>query len=348
MSEKFFNNKSNNDSIRKSANASCSGNSAAVCAVDTDSAAAYASDSYAPEAITSYNAASSESAAGAAVRERKRRIKPLSEQTFKNNFMFCAVMSNESICREFLEMILGIEVSHIEVCKEKCFIYNPVYKGVRLDVFVKGDDGKHYDIDLQVSETPIELRTRYYHSQMDMEMLETGEGYDELAESYVIFICDYDPLGYNKYVYTIQSCCEETDYSPYNDGIHTILLSTKGENESEIPSEILKFLKFVSADLKDSDKDFGSSFVRRLQDRVDEIRLSRIMNERYSAMIDYRKVWEKEAREEGLAEGKLEKLFSLYQKGILSYETVLNDCCESDSERASFMKMTKDPEVPKD
>ena len=236
-------------------------------------------------------------------RNSNHRIKPLSEQTFKNNFMFCAVMSSEDICREFLEMILGIEVSHIEVCKEKCFIYNPVYKGVRLDVFAKGEDGKHYDIDLQVSRTPIELRTRYYHSQMDMEMLETGEGYDELSESYVIFICDYDPLGYNKYVYTIHSRCEETGFTLYKDGIHTILLSTKGDNESEIPSEVLKFLRFVSSDLKDSEKDFGSSFVRRLQDRIYDIKRSRLMNERYSDMIDYRKVWEKEAREEGLAEG---------------------------------------------
>ena len=67
---------------------------------------------------------------------------------------------------------------------------------------------------------------------------------------------------------------------------------------------MLKFLRFVSSDLKDSEKDFGSSFVRRLQDRIYDIKRSRLMNERYSDMIDYRKVWEKEAREEGLAEGR--------------------------------------------
>lgn len=280
MSEKFLNNSSNNSS----------GN---------DPYSDHGSDSYSYSSLS----CNSDSNSCTAPSGRKHRIKPLSEQTFKNNFMFCAVMSNEDICREFLELILDIEVSRIEVCKEKCFIYNPVYKGVRLDVFAKGEDGKHYDIDLQVSRTPIELRTRYYHSQMDMEMLETGEGYDELSESYVIFICDYDPLRYNKYVYTIQSRCEETGFTLYDDGIHTILLSTKGDNESEIPSEVLKFLRFVSSDLKDSEKDFGSSFVRRLQDRIYDIKRSRLMNERYSDMIDYRKVWEKEAREEGLAEG---------------------------------------------
>ena len=68
---------------------------------------------------------------------------------------------------------------------------------------------------------------------MDMEMLETGEGYDELSESYVIFICDYDPLGYNKYVYTIQSRCEETGFTLYNDGVSVWLETPDADRKSD-------------------------------------------------------------------------------------------------------------------
>lgn len=37
-------------------------------------------------------------------------------------------------------------------------------------------------------------RARYYHSQMDMELLRPGNDYAELPDTYVIFICDFDPF----------------------------------------------------------------------------------------------------------------------------------------------------------
>ena len=42
-------------------------------------------------------------------------------------------------------------------------------------------------------------RSRYYQSQMDMEMLLSGSEYEELPNTYVIFICDFDPFGEEKY-----------------------------------------------------------------------------------------------------------------------------------------------------
>ena len=46
----------------------------------------------------------------------------------------------------------------------------------------------------------------------------TGHDYDELPDTYVIFICDYDPLQMGKYVYNIDSRCRELPEYEYKDG----------------------------------------------------------------------------------------------------------------------------------
>ena len=51
--------------------------------------------------------------------------------TIKNNFMFGAVMAEPKNCKGIIELVLGIEVDHVEVSKEKSMVYHPEYKGVR-------------------------------------------------------------------------------------------------------------------------------------------------------------------------------------------------------------------------
>ena len=123
---------------------------------------------------------------------KKKRLKDL---TIKDNFMFGAVMCDETNCKELLELILPFPIERVEISKEKSILYHPEYKGVRLDVFAKDEHGTHYDIEMQaLPKSSITKRSRYYHSQMDMEFLLSGEDYDQLPDSYVIFICDFDPF----------------------------------------------------------------------------------------------------------------------------------------------------------
>ena len=76
--------------------------------------------------------------------------KPLKEQTIKNNFIFGAVMTHEDICMEFLELVIKKKLTQINVDKEKNIVYSPNYKGIRLDIFAKDENGVAYDIEMQV------------------------------------------------------------------------------------------------------------------------------------------------------------------------------------------------------
>ncbi len=161
---------------------------------------------------------------------------------------------------------------------------------------------------MQVSYDSTELRARYYHSQMDMELLLSGHDYDELPDTYVIFICDYDPLKQGKFVYNIESKCRELPEYEYHDGVHTIFLSTKGKNRDEISPEIIKFLEYVHADLPDSTRDFKSEYVRRLQDSVGKIKDDRDRRAEYmTTEVTLRKLYkdgEKAGHALGLEEGR--------------------------------------------
>jgi len=116
-----------------------------------------------------------------------RRKKRLQELTIKDNFMFGAVMADEEMCRELLEIVLGFSIEKVKVSKEHSLIYNPEYRGVRLDVYARDASHTRYNVEMQVSrDAGLPRRSRYYRSQIDMELLLSGVSYSELPDSYVI------------------------------------------------------------------------------------------------------------------------------------------------------------------
>ena len=233
--------------------------------------------------------------------------KTFKELTIKDNFMFGAVMCKEDNCRRLLELVLEVPIARVEVSKEKSIVYHPEYKGVRLDVYAKDEKNTHFNVEMQaVPKAELGKRARYYHSQIDMEMLEAGAEYPELANSYVIFICDFDPFGWGKYRYTFRNLCLEEELAELNDGCETIFLSTKGTNDEDVLPALRRFLKYVGADQSSSVKDFGDAFVAQLQKTVKHVKESRRMEVRYMLtellMQDERRA----GRIEGLEAGRIE------------------------------------------
>lgn len=208
--------------------------------------------------------------------------KKLTDLTIKDNFLFGAVMTDEKNCRDFLEMVLGFPIARVEISKEKSVVYHPEYKGVRLDIYAKDEEQTCYNVEMQAASRPhLGKRSRYYHSQMDMDLLLSGRDYEELPPAYVIFICDFDPFGDKKYKYTFCNICEEESAVDLGDERYTIFLSTRGENPQEVPENLVNFLKFVKADLRESKEESEDPFVRQLQKTIEKIKVSREMGERF-------------------------------------------------------------------
>ena len=261
--------------------------------------------------------------------------KTLQELTISSAFLFGAVMTNPEHCKDLLERALEIKIARVEVSKEKSIVYNPEYKGVRLDVYAADGNNTHYNIEMQaLPVTAIKKRARYYHGQVDMELLLSGLPYAELPDTYVIFICDFDPFGLRKYRYTMEKVCKEEPEFMMEDGAHTVFLSTKGQNPEEVPRELVNFLKYVEAPLSESENDFQDEFVERLQKTVKEIKVSREMGARYMTLEELLRDERREGREEAvrdivrrlLAAGNgVEELSKILQIPVEKIEKIAQD-----------------------
>lgn len=246
---------------------------------------------------------------------RMKKRKTLQDLTIKDNFMFGAVMQVEENCRGFLEMVLGFPIERVVISTEKSIIYHPEYRGVRLDVYAEDEQHTHYNVEMQMrKKRALGKRSRYYHSQIVMEALEKGVEYEAVPDTFVIFLCDFDPFGQGLYCYTFQSTCTEDDTVMLEDGCHTIFLNTKGRNPEAIPEELVKFLKFVSADLRESEEDFGDELIRKFQNTIRQIKIDREMGERYMIFEEMLREEKMEGKQEGKIEAKREDIIELLEE----------------------------------
>ena len=150
-------------------------------------------------------------------------------------------------------------------------------------------------------EVALDKRTRYYHAQLDMDALRTGEGYENLPDTYVIFICDFDPFGDQMYRYTIRRRCDENGKSLAY-GQMTIYLSSKGTNDAEMPEELVKFLKYVRRPENSSGE--GDSFTDDIIRQVEAIKRDRGWEAKFMLLEEKMRDERAEGRREGRQEGQ--------------------------------------------
>ena len=232
-----------------------------------------------------------------------RKFKDL---TIRDAFMFAAVMSDPEICRRVLELALGIPISEVHIQTEKTMAYHSEYHGVRLDVYADDAEKRRFNVEMQVTlQKFLPKRSRYYHDQIDMDALLAGDSYENLPDTYVIFICDFDPFGEELYRYSTGTYCKETG-NQVNDGVETIYLNAHGKNRKDIPEELLQFLDYVKNTGRKEAISTTDPFVRHLQDTIDKIKQNRSMEERYMLLEEMMRNEKQEGRQEGKLEGNAE------------------------------------------
>lgn len=236
-----------------------------------------------------------------------RKFKDL---TIRDAFMFAAVMSDPEICRRVLELALGIPISEVRIQTEKTMAYHSEYHGVRLDVYADDAEKRRFNVEMQVTlQKFLPKRSRYYHDQIDMDALLAGDSYENLPDTYVIFICDFDPFGDGLYRYSTGTYCRETG-NLVNDGVETIYLNAHGKNRNDIPEELLQFLDYVKNTGRKEGVSTIDPFVRHLQDTIDKIKLNRGMEERYMLLEEMMRNEKREGKQECLL-ALLESKFSV-------------------------------------
>lgn len=76
-------------------------------------------------------------------------------------------------------------------------------------------------------------RARYHSGLLDMNILNPGDSFDDLPETYVIFITRNDVLGYNLPISHIRRRIKETG-EIFEDGQHIIYVNSKKQDDTEL------------------------------------------------------------------------------------------------------------------
>ena len=110
-------------------------------------------------------------------------------------------------------------------------------RSITMDIYATDEHGKQYNIEIQrVDRGAGAKRARYNSSLMDANITSPGDHYEELAETYVIFITENDVLGHNQGVYHIDRMIQETA-EPFGDEAH--ILYVNGAYQADTPLGLL-------------------------------------------------------------------------------------------------------------
>jgi len=125
-------------------------------------------------------------------------------------------------------------------------------KPIRLDIYVRDSKEVLYDAEMQnkngksLETLALPKRSRYYQSLMDSESLKKGMDCRYLNDSYVVFICTFDPFGQGKYMYTFKNVCEEDKDLSLGDQTTKIFFYTKSKEEN-MPKKIKNLFDYIQS-----------------------------------------------------------------------------------------------------
>ncbi len=225
------------------------------------------------------------------------------ELSISNDFLFGKVMQNPELCKELLQRILpDLDIDHVEYPElQKTIKEDFDAKGVRLDAYVNDGKGTVYDIEMQsVTSKYLPKRTRYYQSMIDLQLVDKGQDYDTLNNSYIIFICLSDLFGKNRYMYTFENVCEEDSEVILNDGSKKVFLNADGKNGA-VSEELKAFLDYVAG------RPSEDTFVKKLKRAVEKAKKNREWRHEYMTLL----MRDRENRKIGMEVGILGTVSSL-------------------------------------
>ncbi len=114
------------------------------------------------------------------------------------------------------------------------FVENLLNRSVRLDVLATDNTGRKINVEIQRSDKGAgRKRARYNSSMMDANLLQKGEKFDDLPETYVVFITEHDVMAKGLPVYQIERCILATG-EKFEDGAHILYVNGAYRDETPI------------------------------------------------------------------------------------------------------------------
>ena len=206
-----------------------------------------------------------------------------------------------------------------------------------------------YDIEMQLTKTrELVPRSRYYHCEMDGHQIATGETYEELKQSIVIFLCDFDLFHKDQSVYTFEMRCNEDPTICLDEKRKTIFVNLHGKRDG-LSEKLRNLLDYLETSVPTDE------FTKSLERKVEEVKRNDEWRDNFVTLeqkiqLEVREASERareaalveghaEGHAEGIAEGRLEgaeiNLLAQIAKKLAKGKSVaqIADECEETEER---------------
>ena len=173
--------------------------------------------------------------------------------TFTDDFIFSRVMHDEHICRQVVELILGVRIGEIRyLSAQDEHKTDPDSMRIIMDVFLR-DENRIINVEVQTGhKKELPKRSRYYQSVADVSTTATGTKYRDLPENILIFICTFDPFDRDFPRYTFQYICNEDKRLKLKDGSLRIFLNTKATKLSALDQKLQAFYHYLQGGIAES------------------------------------------------------------------------------------------------
>ena len=148
---------------------------------------------------------------------------------------FMSKVFEDSECAEILlKIILNRDDLKVQDVHVQHVIHNLQGRSIRLDIYAVDLEGKLYDIEIQRDDKGAGVkRARYNSSLLSANATDTGEEYNELRETYVIFITENDVLKGNLPIYHIERVILENGELFYDEE-HIIYVNSRIVDETTL------------------------------------------------------------------------------------------------------------------
>ena len=212
-----------------------------------------------------------------------------------------------------IELVLRIVLEKPDLkvldVRTQVFVGNLLNRSVRFDILATDSTGAKINVEIQRADKGAgRKRARYNSSMMDATLLKKGDDFDNLPETWVVFITENDVIGKGLPLYPVERCFLGTG-ERFEDGSHILYVNGAYRGDTPIGKLMHDFSCTNAADM----------YYTTLADRV------RFFKESKEGILIMCKVMEdmrKESLQEGIKEGAINTAKRMLTDGILTLEKI--------------------------
>lgn len=144
------------------------------------------------------------------------------------------VFEDPSCAQLLLQIVLERRDLRVRNVQSQYDLKNLQGRSVRLDILAVDQANRAYNIEVQRSDSGAAVkRARYNSSLLDANLTMKGDSYEQLNETYVIFITEHDVLGDGLPIYHIDRIIRESG-KVFGDETHIVYVNAQIQNETAL------------------------------------------------------------------------------------------------------------------